>query len=371
MMRRVYTLENSHVEHKHGRFGRWCSFPNGWFLGSILSFRGVSQRIFQGEEEDDDNAVCLQIKKNLYLFLHWPKNIIKYICITPVSIFCSNIVTLAQKKTGGYWYYLYLLRWAVEILVSFCSLLNAISFSRNFIHQLPLRITPYDVILKLISPQKSLKQKKIQPMKTAGDIQVPKSPISLLAILAAPVQLKCLFKIRSLRPGFSPPFWAWSGFKYKTNHVIQQFFFKKNNPKTARHVRISKGCCPAQDWKGKVSDVYACVCVWSVRVLWCFMVCETYDSGCSTTRIITFSGDPNKPLLPVLLEGGHSNAWRILPTYQSTNTPNKALKPHHELAWKPHGKRPLLGQPFPYDPISMLQLSFAKLGLYTSHGLRS
>ena len=29
--------------------------------------------------------------------------------------------------------------------------------------------------------------------------------------------------------------------------------------------------------------------------------------------------------------------------------------------------RIFLGQPFPYDPISMRQLSFAKLGLYTSH----
>ena len=48
--------------------------------------------------------------------------------------------------------------------------------------------------------------------------------------------------------------------------------------------RSSKGCCPAQDWKGKVSDVYACVCV-CVRAcvracvvcvcvcVWCVCVC--------------------------------------------------------------------------------------------------
>ena len=85
-------------------------------------------------------------------------------------------------------------------------------------------------------PQKIAQTKKnIQPMKTAGDCyKCPCLPYSLLDILAAPVQLKCLFKIRSLRPGFSPPFWAWSGFKYKTNRVIQQFFFKKQQPKNCK-----------------------------------------------------------------------------------------------------------------------------------------
>ena len=36
----MYTLENQHRT-QYWRFGRWFSFPNGWFLGSILIFRGV------------------------------------------------------------------------------------------------------------------------------------------------------------------------------------------------------------------------------------------------------------------------------------------------------------------------------------------
>ena len=30
------------MDHNHGRFGRWCSFLNGWFVGSMLIFRGVN-----------------------------------------------------------------------------------------------------------------------------------------------------------------------------------------------------------------------------------------------------------------------------------------------------------------------------------------
>ena len=50
--------------------------------------------------------------------------------------------------------------------------------------------------------------------------------------------------------------------------------------------------------------------------------------------LLHFQGIPTNLYFPVLLEGGHSNAWRILPTYQSTNTPNKALKPTSRISLK-------------------------------------
>ena len=60
--------------------------------------------------------------------------------------------------------------------------------------------------------------------------------------------------------------------------------------------------------------------------------------------LLHFQGIPIDLYFPVLLEGGHSNAWRILPTYQSTNTPNKALKPTSRTSLKtPMENRIFLG----------------------------